>query len=335
MSTLLSAPRLAFGAGAWQPAGMKLRRSSRIEIVLGSLAVALATVLGATAQDALSVPYDQKMDVLYGEAHGTGLLMDVFTPKGKANGLGIIDVVSGAYYSDRGKIRDHTLAQVYSILCAHGYTVFALRPGSRTRYTGADMEAHLKLGIRYVKQHAADYKIDPERLGLTGASAGAHLAVLAAVTPEEGTSDARNPLLRQSTRVKAAAVFFPPTDFLDWNGKPANFDILGDLLFVGGAKGHSEDEIKERAHELSPARLVKGPVIPFLVFHGDADPLVPLQQSQKLVEALKAAGGSAELIVKKGGGHPWLTIFEEVRIMADWFDKHLPEAGSDRSAAQQ
>jgi hypothetical protein len=52
----------------------------------------------------------------FGEVHGTGLLMDVFALKEKANGLGIIDVVSGAYHSDRGKIRDHTLAQLYTIM---------------------------------------------------------------------------------------------------------------------------------------------------------------------------------------------------------------------------
>jgi len=54
-----------------------------------------------------------------------------------------------------------------------------------------------------------------------------------------------------------------------------------------------------------------------------------------MVEALKAAGGSAELIVKKGGGHPWLTIFEEVKIMADWFDHHLPEAKPEKTSLQQ
>jgi dipeptidyl aminopeptidase/acylaminoacyl peptidase len=134
--------------------------------------------------------------------------------------------------------------------------------------------------------------------------------------------------------VRAAAVFFPPTDFLDWNGKMGNMQTLGDLLFLGGVKGHSEEEIKERAGQISPARLVKPPTIPFLIIHGDADPLVPLQQSQKLVEAIKAAGGSAELIVKKGGGHPWMTIPEEVKIMADWFDQHLPEAKTSRPAGQ-
>jgi acetyl esterase/lipase len=285
------------------------------KIVLGSLAFALLAGVGLAAQDAASIPYDQKIDIVYGEAHGTGLLMDVFTPKENANGLGIIDVVSGAYHSDRAKIRDHTMAQLYTILCSRGYTVFAVRPGSRTRYTCLEMDEHIKTGIRYVKGHSPDYKIDPERLGITGASAGGHLATLAAVTPQDGEPDAKNPMLRQSTNLKAAAVFFPPTDFLDWNGKPANFETLGDLLFLGGAKGHSDDEIRDRAREISPARLVRGPPIPFLFIHGDSDPTVPLQQSQKMVEALKAAGGSAELIVKKGGGHPWPTIAEEVKVM--------------------
>src|SRR5947208_8354395 len=137
------------------------------------------------AGESTALPYDQKTDIVFGEVSGTGLLMDVFTPRGQGNGLGIVDVVSGAYRSDRSKIRDHTLAQVYTILCARGYTVFAMRPGSSPRYTVAEMAAHITMGIRYVKQHAADYKIDPERLGLTGASAGGHIAGLVAVAPEE------------------------------------------------------------------------------------------------------------------------------------------------------
>ena len=272
---------------------------------------------------AQNYPYIQTTNVVYAEVHGTGLLMDIFTPKEKANGLGIVDVVSGAYYSDRRKIHDHIIAQVYRIFCTHGYTVFAVRPGSKTRYTGLEMETHVKLGIRWVKQHAAEYHINPNRLGITGASAGGHLAVLAAVTPEDGQQDARDPLMNYDTRVKAAGIFFPPTDFLDWNGKPASPALIGDLLFLGGIKGHSEEEIKERERELSPAELVKGPAVPFLLIHGDADPLVPLQQSQKMVEVLKAAGSSAELIVKHGGGHPWMTLPEEVEVMAKWFDKQL------------
>ena len=51
--------------------------------------------------------------------------------------------------------------------------------------------------------------------------------------------------------------------------------------------------------------------------------MVPLSQSKKLVEAITKAGGSAELIVKSGGGHPWSTLHEEVKVMANWFDKQL------------
>ncbi|ODT98349.1 MAG: hypothetical protein ABS79_06025 [Planctomycetes bacterium SCN 63-9] len=290
-------------------------------------AIAASFILSLTPPGiarAEGLPYEQKQDVVYAEVHGTGLLMDVFTPKGKPNGLAIVDVASGAWSSDRGKIRDHTNAQFYTIFCSRGYTVFAARPGSKSRYTAAEMDRNLKTAIRYVKQHAAEYKIDPDRIGLTGASAGGHLATLAALTPEPGKPDARNPLDRPDTNVRAVGVFFPPTDFLEWkDNKPIPRDVIGPLLFVGGVRGQSDEEIKEAARAVSPLHRVGKPTIPCLLIHGDADPLVPLSQSQRLVEAITRAGGTAELIVKPGGGHPWLTIPREVKVMADWFDKQL------------
>jgi acetyl esterase/lipase len=293
-----------------------------------SAVVVTLTVFGVSHADD-RLPYDQKKDVVYAEAHGTGLLMDVFTPTGKPNGLGIVDIASGSWYSDRNKIRDHTLAQVYTIFCARGYVVFAVRPGSKTRYTAAEMDRNVKSAIRYVKAHAGDYKIDPVRLGFTGGSAGGHLASLAALTPEKGNATATNPIDRHDTSVRAVGAFFPPIDFLDWDGnKPIRIDVLGPLLFVGGVRGQSEDEIKEAAKAISPLHRVNRPTIPFLLIHGDADTVVPLSQSKKLVEALTKAGGSAELIVKSGGGHPWLTLPQEVKVMADWFDKQLADKTS-------
>ena len=289
------------------------------------LARVFASLLFATASLAEDgSPYEQRKDVVYGEVHGTGLLMDIFIPKGKPNGLAIVDVVSGAWYSDRNKIRDHTIAQLFNIYCARGYVVFAARPGSKTRYTAAEMEGNVKTAIRYAKEHAAEFKIDPSRLGLTGASAGGHLATLAALTPAPGKTEAKNPLDHHDTTVRAVGVFFPPTDFLEWdNGKPADPNVVAPLLFLNGAQGHSEEEIKEAARAVSPLHRVDHPTIPFLLIHGDADKVVPLAHSQKLVAAIKASGGSAELIIKAGGGHPWLTLPEEVKLMADWFDRQL------------
>jgi acetyl esterase/lipase len=270
------------------------------------------------------LPYQQKKDVVYAEAHGTGLLMDVFTPTAKPNGLGIVDIASGAWYSDRGKIRDHTVAQVYTIFCSRGYMVFAVRPGSKARYTAAEMAQNVKSAIRYVKAHAAEYKIDPARLGLMGGSAGGHLATLAALTPDPAKADARDPADWHDTSVRAVGAFFPPTDFLDWDGdKTIRLEVLGPLLFVGGVRGQSSDAIREAAKSISPMHRVEKPTVPFLLIHGDADKVVPVPQSKKLVAAITNAGGSAELIVKAGGGHPWLTLHQEVKVMADWFDKQL------------
>jgi dipeptidyl aminopeptidase/acylaminoacyl peptidase len=134
-----------------------------------------------------------------------------------------------------------------------------------------------------------------------------------------------------STRVKAVAVFFPPTDFLNYGGKAvdARADdrlgrVLRQLTFPHGGLDTSSPEVVTRmVTQISPARQVTAQAPPFLLIHGDADPLVPLQQSEVMLEALKKAGVPAELIVKKGGGHPWLTLHEEVQLLAEWFDKQL------------
>lgn len=294
----------------------------------------LALVCAGTASAEVELPFKQTMNVVYGEVDGVGLVMDVFTPTGKGivpmykpnengKGLGIIDIASGGWHSDRGKINDHKTAMLYSIMCARLYTVFAVRPGSMTKFTGVEMLRNINTAIRYVKEHAEQYGIDPDRLGITGASAGGHLACLAVVNAKDGNPDAKDPLLRHSTHVKAAGIFFPVTDFLDWDGKEANFERAPGLFFHDGLEGHTREETLEMAEKLSPLRQIKGKTPPFIFFHGDADPLVPLQQSQIMVAALKAAGNSAELIVKKGGQHPWLTIPEEVVVLADWFDKEL------------
>jgi acetyl esterase/lipase len=298
--------------------------------ILRSLIIALvgtsSCVRSSVAEER---PYVQHENVVYAEVHGIGLLMDVFTPVGERNGLAVIDVMSGAWHSDRGKIRDHQRAQTFDILCGKGYTVFAIRPGSVTKFRVSEMLDHLNRGIRWVKSHAGDYRIDPGRLGLMGASAGGHLACLAAVTADTKTDSQSTPNA-SSTRVKAVAVFFPPTDFLDYGGKMADVradDRLGELAralaFPHGAENLSDSEITHGLTQISPACLVTPQAPPFLLIHGDADPDVPLQQSERMVAALKQVGVPAELITKRGGGHPWPTIHEEVAVLADWFDRQL------------
>ncbi len=81
--------------------------------------------------------------------------------------------------------------------------------------------------------------------------------------------------------------------------------------------------MREIITRVSPAQHVTKDTAPVLLIHGDKDELVPLQQSEWMLEKLKAARVPAELIVKKDGGHGWLTILEDTKPMADWFDKYL------------
>jgi acetyl esterase/lipase len=289
----------------------------------------MVALLAVTAA-AQETPYTQRENVVYGETHGVGLVMDIFAPKDAKNGVGIVDVISGAWYSDRGKIRDHTRAQTFHILCRKGYTVFAIRPGSITKFSVPEMLANLNQGIRWVKDHSKEFGIDPERLGMMGASAGGHLACLAAVTAEDAKPDGGGAATTTGTRVKAVAVFFPPTDFLQYGSTAVDAradDRLGQLVrklaFPQGLTNETAEEVNKKVIEISPARLVTPQAPPFLLIHGDADPAVPLQQSEVMLAALKQAGVPAELIVKKGGGHPWPTLHEEVQVIADWFDKQL------------
>jgi acetyl esterase/lipase len=298
-------------------------------ILLATMVFCFVTVTGWSQEE----PFDQEVDHVYMTQNGVDFYMDIFRPNGKGRdaflkptdkgkGLAILDIASGGWSTDRGKIEDHVNAKMFHIFCARGYTVFAVRPGSKPDYDVAQMVSHLKHAIRYIKSHADEYGIDPDRIGLTGASAGGHLGLMTVFQEEMANEKATDPLLKFSTEVKAAAIFFPPTNFLEWEGKEnsAVGEMLGDILFVGGTAGKTQEEINAKAREFSPITYVKAGAPPIYIMHGDADPIVPLSQSTQMVEALKAAGNEVEFYVKPGGTHPWLTIPLEIITIADWFD---------------
>ncbi|MCX5769193.1 MAG: alpha/beta hydrolase [Candidatus Hydrogenedentes bacterium] len=280
-----------------------------------ALTLLIVLFMAATAGAEGEAAYRQTQNVIYAEVEGVGLLMDVFAPArdaAAAKGLGIVCVISGAWKSDRGMVEAYQKIGIIDILCAHGYTVFAVRPGTYTSFTAEQMIAHINLAIRYVKSHAAEYGINPGRLGLTGTSAGGHLACLAATHSEADTA------------VQAVAVICPATDFLDFGGEKYGLGLMEwRLAFQGGDAGRTEQEKEAAAKSISPMYHVKPGLPPFLLIHGDADSLIPTEQSTRFAAALQAAGNSADLIIKPGGDHSWPTIKEEIEKLAKWFDTKL------------
>jgi acetyl esterase/lipase len=315
-------------------------RRLRILVVLGGLVVlaAAGTVRAEPLPD-----YVRQEDVIYGRKAGLALTMDVFTPKKNANGLGVVFVVSGGWFSRPANIRP----PFYHEFLRRGYTVFAVVHGSQPKFTIPEIIDDLHRAVRFIRYHAKDYHIDAEHLGIIGASAGGHLALMLGTAGRPGDPKAKDPVERESSRVQAVAAFFPPTDFLNYGGPgkelnlrtmrapfTAAFDFKElDRLKAVYVPVTDEKKVREICKAISPIAHVTPDDAPVLLLHGDEDPLVPLQQSETMLARLREARVPARLIVKKGAGHGWFTIFDDLKTCADWFDEHL--AHIDRIPAEE
>ena len=276
--------------------------------------------------------YTRKEDVIYGRKYGSALTMDVFTPA-KANGAAVVAVVSGGWVSAHEGINP----VFYQELLKRGYTVFAVVHGSQPMYAIPEILPDMHRALRFIRAHAADYHIDPERIGITGGSAGGHLSLMQGTVGKDGDPKAKDPLERVSSRVQAVACFFPPTDFLNYGekgkialgrGTLANFKAPFDFRdFDPKTKSFKliTDEERRQAigKEISPIYHVTPDDAPTLIIHGDADKLVPIQQAEIMIRKLKDAGVPAELVVKQGAGHGWAGIDRDMTTIADWFDRYL------------
>ena len=292
----------------------------------------LLTVDAAPAQESLD--FVRTRDVIYGRKDGLALTLDVIAPRGKSNGLGLIFVVSGGWRSRPEAIRPEMCAPFFR----RGYTVFAVVHGTQPRFTVPEIIPDVHRAVRFIRYHAKDYRIDPDHLGITGLSAGGHLSLMIGTAGTPGDDKARDPVERVSSRVQAVACCFPPTDFLNWGKEGAVLDSkhIQDKRFKAAIdfqifdrdegvfkRVTDEKKIHELLRDISPISHVSRDDPPTLIIHGDKDQLVPLQQSQRMVARLKEAGVPANLIVKKGCGHMWITILKDTETLADWFDRYL------------
>ena len=259
--------------------------------------------------------------------------MDVFTPKANANGAAIVWVVSGGWFSGHEAINPVAIDE----LLKRGYTVFAVVHGSQPRYTIPEIVSDMNRAVRFIRYHAADYHIDPDRIGITGGSAGGHLSLMQGTGGDLGNAAAKDPIDKTSSRVQAVACFFPPTDFLNYGKEGEN--ALGRGVLKGFKPPFDfqeqdkdtkvfrpitdEAKILEIGRAISPVNHVSSDDPPTLIIHGDADYLVPIQQAQLIVDKLKKAGVESKLVVKNGAGHGWPDLLKDMTIIADWFDEHL------------
>lgn len=302
---------------------------------MSRLGIVALLVLSSTSPRVLGdePPPARQQDVIYGRKFGTALTFDIFRPARNANGLGIVFVVSGGWFSSHDSI-NLTFIRPFT---DRGYTIFAVVHGSQPKFTIPEIVGDLNRAVRFIHLHAKEYAIDPDRLGICGASAGGHLSLMQGTAGDKGNPASNDPVERESSRVAAVACFFPPTDFLNY-GKPGEDAIGRGILKDFAASFDFQDfDPKQRkfveiadegkvvalGRSISPVNHVSADDPPTLIIHGDADKLVPIQQAEVIVEKLKGAGVEASLVTKPGAAHGWGGIEKDFDTLADWFDAHL------------
>ena len=259
------------------------------------LALALAPNLVQAQAQKLTV--ERIPDLTYSAVGDAELKLDLAVPKEGDGPFPVVVCIHGGAWRG-GKRQD--LTQTLDVLAGRGYVAAAI--GYRL-VPAAKFPAQIedcKAAVRWLRANAKKYKIDAERIGAVGFSAGAHLACLLGVTDKDDGLEGNGGNAEQSSRVQAVVSFFGPTDLntKDW-AEEIETGIL--VPFVGA----SYADKPELYRKLSPINYVTKDAPPFLFFHGTEDKLVGIRHSRSLAAKLKSVGVPAKVVEMEGEAHGW------------------------------
>ena len=247
--------------------------------------------------------------------------LDIYTPESAPTGnrLPLVVWVHGGGWQNGSKNGCPALW-----LVPRGYAVASINYRLSSHATYPAQLEDCKTAIRWLRRNAVAYGIDGERIGVWGSSAGGHLVALLGVTGDVKDFD-KGENIGVSSAVQAVCDFFGPTDFLQMSKFPSTIEhdspTSPESKLIGGAIRENKDKVARA----NPLTFVSQGDAPFLILHGDKDPLVPIHQSELLEAALKEAHVDVALVRLAGAGHggqQFNTPEQQQHIVA-FFDKHL------------
>jgi acetyl esterase/lipase len=243
---------------------------------------------------------EPQTNVVYGVVAGESLLLDIYQPvAGEAPRPTVIVIHGGAgSYGDRSDLSEHAQA-----LARAGYVAFnieyRLLDGGKNPWPA--QLADVQLAVRWVRANAAQYNVDPNRIAALGHSFGGQLAALLGMRDTPDSSDL--PLTAYSSRVACVvdiAGSVDPTQPLEDIGAGLDVQLMGGTA----------SEVPARYRDASPLAQVSAETVPFLIFHGGDDEVVPVEESRRLVDALHKAGVTVVYIEYPHATHfYWLNFF--------------------------
>jgi acetyl esterase/lipase len=268
-------------------------------------ALAQAQVKKPDPVDVLAAVLEPSRVVTYKTTPQKPLLLHVFEPKGfaKTDKRAAFVTIHGGGWRGGVPRRMYPFADYFAKLGMVGisveYRLAAQKPvpGGLTPF---DCVQDVKSAIRYLKTHAAEMGIDPEKIVVSGGSAGGHLAVATALF--EAVND--------------------PQDDLKVSTMPAAMVLLFPVIDISAEIGYGNALLGERWKEIDPNSHVRSGLPPTITFHGTGDTVTPFAGAEKFHQAMKAAGNESELVVHEGGKHGYLM-----------FDRKVLDETLERSAA--
>jgi acetyl esterase len=311
---------------------------------------ATATVIALAAMASAQAPKDQdqakpapkkkaflpplkgvkvERDLTYAKVNGDReMKLDLYVPEGAEGKLPLVVWVHGGGWQNGTKAGNPA-----GFLAMEGYVSASLD----YRLTDvAPFPAQIedcKAAIRWLRANAEKYHIDPDRIGVWGASAGGHLVALLGTAGDQKAWDVGENT-DQTSRVQAVCDYFGPTDFTRMPGAAATKADGPVAKLLGGPVS----EKTEAARAASPVTYVSKDDPPFLICHGTEDKTVAMSQSEQLHEALKEAGVETTLLKVKGAGHGQFNsddtdptgpvVWQRVK---QFFDDHLKKGASTKT----
>ncbi len=257
---------------------------------------------------------------------GLALVMDVYYPE-NPNGYAIIQISGSGWTRPLGldarilSHQGHVKSDAEPMLAA-GYTVFAINHRATPRFTYLAQVADVQRAVRFVRYHANEYGINPEKIGAIGGSSGGHLVSMLGVLNGDEFIEEDSPINRVSGKAQCVIARAASSSFI--KGQDASY-FLGVREKERLVEGSREHAIATAA---SPITHVTKDDAPMLLVHGDADDVVHFSLSERMHNALQEAGVSSKLVRVEGGGHGFnfsgaKKLPDLARIYVQWMDQHL------------
>lgn len=254
-------------------------------------------------------------DKTYGKTGDVELKLDLAKPSGDGPYPCLVFIHGGGWSAGSKNSYDSAIQE----FAKKGYVVATVEYRFAPRFKFPAQVEDVKCAVRYLRAHAKDLHINPEKFGALGDSAGGHLSLMLGLMNTEDGLEGDGGCPEQSSKVQCVVNYYGPGDFLH----PGEYPEIARGI-IGNFLG-TTDKDSPIVKKASPAAYIDKNDPPVLTFHGTKDPLVPLEQSKNLHEALKKAGVQEKLEIMEGMGHGWGGKDREktMKEALEFFDAHL------------